>query len=172
MNRIVQALCVVTAAAAICAASGAKTYPLKWRETLVLQSPQHGRIVMAVTRIVIAKGRWSVTGSIMNRTPYDVEIRLSDEQYAPSSMGLAAVLHPNSDPNSRSMVDAVHAKKIKPALPKALHPGDRWRGTFSGRKRLPAHRLVWVMFGIFHLEGQHAADLYWVTNHGVVTPRR
>ena len=156
--------CVALAAATLLCCSGCaneperpsraaapRTIQLDWREVANLEA---GQIVFEVERLVIRDRGWTVVASIENRTSVTY---LVTRPHVRGGTKTGLVL------GRATLV----ANRFEPALPRVFEPGRRWKGRFSGTRRLPADRLARVSFGLFFNGASRPAYFRWITDHSV-----
>jgi hypothetical protein len=134
----------------------AKTYPTRWSEHVWYG----GRVLMTFnTREISINGpNWAVTGSFKNRTRRTVAV-------VAKAPGIAIA---NRPPIQRPPYRFIRATSVQPPFPKALRPGQVWRGTFSG-SGLPSNgRFLMAVFGDFaQITPDTARGWRWVTDHAI-----
>jgi hypothetical protein len=128
-----------------------RTLRLDWREVANLQA---GPLVFEVKRLVIREQGWTVEAAIENRT---------------SVTYLVTRPHVRGGTKTGLVVGeaTLVANRFEPALPRVFEPGRRWKGRFSGTRRLPVGRTARVSFGVFFNGASRPAYFRWITDHSV-----
>ena len=144
-----------------------RTLELGWVE----ESTDLG-LVFRVHRLVIRRGGWELTASVVNRSSVDYAIRWPHHR-GKSMVGLVLL-----ETVTRKEIRELTAEfrkappflepyEIVPPLPTLLPAGSSWRGTMSGSRLLRKGSAVRVLFGRFDRTRGEPGYLLWVTNHAV-----
>jgi hypothetical protein len=143
-----------------------RTVALDWHEA---PGRAGARLIVDVRRLVVRADGWSVDARVKNGTtvPYTIGRPHHPGQ---SEFGVLLLSSPSVQADDIAAAGpGVLASRYSPPLPRVLHPGEAWSGTFSGRGRLTGARYLRVQLGRFTTVGPRRPGLPWrfgyVTDH-------
>jgi hypothetical protein len=161
--------CLVTLFALFLAAgcgSTSSTAPPRPR-TIALDWHERSKIQVDVRRLVVRANGWSVSAAVRNNARVSFVI---ERPHHPGETEFGLLALGSSDARAVGTAGrGVFATRLEPAVPRVLHPGDEWSGTFSGQDHLSNVRFVRVQFGRFTnfgpVQGGLPKRFTYVTNH-------
>ena len=148
-----------------------RTVVLDWHEA---PGRAGARLIVDVRRLVVRADGWSVDARVKNGTTVVYTIGRPHHP-GQSEFGVLLLSSPNVQVDDNAAAGpGVLASRYSPPLPRVLHPGGAWSGTFSGRGRLTDARYLRVQLGRFTAVGPRRPGLPWrfgyVTDHVLKLP--
>ena len=137
------------------ATAAARIYPLNWHEAFRYQNRVF--VAFSVRTVSIGGGTWTVMGSVTNAAP--APLTLTRRHF-----GLRLYRTRYATPRTPNVF--LPARRMAPAFPLALPPGQTWTGTFSGGGPIPHGRWIRVNFGTFAKIAPTLPTTWsWITDH-------
>lgn len=127
------------------------------------------RMIVDVHRLFVRRNGWSVDARVQNGTTVVYTIGRPHHP-GQSEFGVLLLSSPSVEADDLAAAGpGVLASRFSPPLPRVLHPGEVWKGRFSGRGRLAGARYLRVQLGRFTTVGRREPGLPWrfgyVTDH-------
>jgi len=143
-----------------------RTVVLDWHES---PGRAGARLIVDVSRLVVRRDSWSVDARVKNGTKVAYTIGRPHHP-GQSEFGVLLLSSPSVEADDIAAAGpGLLASRYSPPLPRVLHPGEEWNGTFSGRGRLTAAHYLRVQLGRFTTVGPRRPGLPWrfgyVTDH-------
>jgi hypothetical protein len=143
-----------------------RTIVLDWHEA---PGRAGARLIVDISRLVVRADGWSVDARVQNGTRVAYTIGRPHHP-GQSEFGVLLLSSPSVQVDDIAAAGpGVLASRYSPPLPRVLHPGEAWSGTFSGRGRLSDARYLRVQLGRFTTVGPRRSGLPWrfgyVTDH-------